>query len=82
METSKPGKHGTLHLFEIAYTDKPERDDGQPYYNGTSRVWAYDADHAVEKFYDGEDDSGWRATSIKRVSASPSAMRRAPEIAL
>ena len=80
---TKPGKHGTLYLYEIAYTDRPERDDGQPYYNDTQRVWAYDLDHAVEKFYDAEDSDGWRATSITRVPEGGSpALRRAPVHAL
>lgn len=75
---TKPGKYGTLFLYEIAYTDRPERDDGQPYYSGTQRTWAYSIEHAVEKFYNAEDADGWRATSIRRVPRS-GLMHRAPE---
>ena len=39
---SKPGKHGTLHLFAAHYHD----DEGTP---STWRCWAYDADHAYER---------------------------------
>lgn len=68
---TKPGKHGTLYLFAIAYEDTCDR-----FNTGVSRIWAYDAEHAEEKFYDG-DDSGWRATKIARVRESPAENRRA-----
>ena len=55
---TKPGKHGTLKLYRIAY-----HDDGNKYNDGISRVWAYDEDHAIEKFYD-SDDTGWVIASI------------------
>lgn len=59
---TKQGKYGTLYLFEISYRDRFD-----PFNTGTSRYWAYDSEHAVEKFYDSEDSDGWEATSFKRV---------------
>lgn len=42
---SKPGKYGTLYLFEIAYRDTPVPNE----VNFTTRLWAYDIEHAVQK---------------------------------
>lgn len=43
---TKPGKHGTLYLYRIVYrNDGP--DDLQRF---TWRTYAYDAEHALNKF--------------------------------
>ena len=47
---TRPGKHGLQHLFAIPYGDRGygERD----HVIGRWRTWAYDADDALERFYD------------------------------
>lgn len=62
---SKPGKHGTLHLFLLRYKDK--HDPASPTFEW--RTWAYDSDHALDKFYD-SDDQGWKVVSWERVQDS------------
>ena len=71
---SKQGEYGTLYLYEIAYCDVHDSDIAF-----TTRVWAYDAEHALDKFFGGEE--GWRATSWKRVPENGFA-HRAEEHAL
>lgn len=63
---TKPGRHGTLILHEIVYTD--DGDGGCPEFS--VRVWAYTIEHAVEKFYDTDDD-GWKALRIAIVREAP-----------
>ena len=59
-ETTKKGAHGTLHLYVIRYYDTSERGN-----EWTTRKWAYNEEHAREKFYDGDSD-GWEIESVKR----------------
>lgn len=61
---SKPGKHGTLFLFAVAYEDACDH-----FNTGTSRVWAYDWEHAQEKFFESDDAEGWRITKISKVTS-------------
>ncbi len=73
IETTKPGKYGTLHLFSVEYVDNCDA-----FNTGAQRIWAYNWEHAEEKFYDScEDDDGWRATAVKKVRESGAANRRA-----
>jgi hypothetical protein len=58
---TKPGKHGTLYLFHITYRDVGEVTD----FPFPCSLWAYDQEHAEERFYD-SDDEGWRITKITR----------------
>jgi hypothetical protein len=58
---SKPGAYGTLYLFVISYTDR--YDPCCPIM--TWSTWAYDAEHAEERFY-AADDEGW--TVVGRAS--------------
>ena len=60
---SKPGAHGTLYRFRIVYRDLD--DPGFP--ESDWLAWAYDAEHAEDKFYDSEDAWGWKIVSISRV---------------
>jgi hypothetical protein len=60
--TQKPGQHGTLYLYEITY-----RDSSDVCNNGKQRVWAYNQEHATDKFYDAPDADGWVAAKIARV---------------
>jgi hypothetical protein len=59
--TTKPGKHGTLKLYRVTYDDGPG--SGMP--EMTYLTWAYDWDHAQEKWFDGADEEGFRLVSIK-----------------
>jgi hypothetical protein len=58
--TTKPGKHGTLKLYRVTYDDGP---GGMPATSYTT--WAYDYDHALDKWYDGNEDEGFHLVSIK-----------------
>lgn len=65
---TKPGKYGTLYLYEIEYTD-----DTDPSGFGTDHVryWAYDPEHAIDKWYNSADgDCGWRLLTIACVPES------------
>ncbi len=68
MEVTKQGKFGTLHLFEITYNQE-SFGEAPMFSDMTARLWGYDEEHALEKFY-GCDDEGWKALRIKRVPAS------------
>lgn len=57
----KPGKHGTLYLYELVYDDGP--DSGCPEFK--TRTWAYNMEHAIERFH--ESDGSWRLIKIARV---------------
>jgi hypothetical protein len=61
---TKPGEHGTLYLYEIKYTDPSDSDC-----MGTmsQRVFAYNTEHALDKFYNSVDADGWKALSTSRV---------------
>lgn len=65
---TKPGKHGTLYLHALRYTC-----DADPSGFGTAetRLWAYDFDHAADRFNASNED-GWRLLSIARVLAAGS----------
>ena len=59
---TKPGLHGTLYLYRIVY-----RNDGaDDLERFTWRTYAYSTEHALDKFYDGPADDGWKAVSIAR----------------
>lgn len=49
---TKKGAHGTLYLYEGAYTCRHDRES---FGVASWSVWAYDAAHAAEIFYDGDD---------------------------
>jgi hypothetical protein len=53
-QASKPGKYGTLYRFAIDYADVPGGE-----YIGTWRTWAYDLEHAVENWHDGNEELGF-----------------------
>ena len=60
MTTTKQGEHGTLYLYRVKY-----RDVSDHYNDGTCAYWAYDAEHALDRFYDSPDD-GWEHVGIPR----------------
>jgi hypothetical protein len=61
---TKDGQHGKLYRYEIEYLAAP---DAPPY---KWRCWAYEFEHAIEKFNDG--DEGFEATRITRLTDGPS----------
>lgn len=58
---TKPGKHGTLFLYSVTYTDKSDDCIGEL----KARYWAYNIEHALDRFY--EVDEGWTALRVARV---------------
>lgn len=65
MLTTKPGKHGTLHLYVVEYCDAFDRHN-----RGQHRTWAYSLDHVADKFYDAEDADGWLLLRAGRMPES------------
>lgn len=61
-KVTKAGRYGTLTLYSITYSHDPlDRGFG----TAKVRLWAYDREHAIERFYD--DDDGWRPISVTEV---------------
>jgi hypothetical protein len=58
---SKPGQHGTLYRYVITYTDKSDPGFGEM----TWHAWAYNLEHAEEKFFD--QDEGFSIVNIRRL---------------
>lgn len=65
MEVTKPGKHGTLHLYVVEYCDDHDHDN-----RGRHQTWAYSLEHAAEKFYDAADADGWLLLRAGRMPES------------
>ena len=63
--TTKPGQHGTLYLYEITYTDPSDDCIGEL----KQRMWAYNIEHALDRFYSAIDADGWKALHVARVPA-------------
>jgi hypothetical protein len=61
---TKPGKHGTLHRYVLAYTDPSDEGFGE----STWETWAYNLDHAVDRFYehDPEFTEGFKVKTVAR----------------
>lgn len=55
---SKPGRYGRLYLYGINYHDVPGPDGC---YVGRWRTWAYNVEHAWEKWHDGNEELGFHA---------------------
>lgn len=58
MIIKKKGEYGTLYLYQIKYRDL---NPACPVF--TWRRFAYDADHAMERWFDGPADDGWQLVS-------------------
>lgn len=60
---TKPGKHGTLYLYSVTYTDGFGRDK--------VRMWGYSKEDVEERFFrrtgPESSDEGWEIISIERV---------------
>ena len=61
---SKPGKYGTLYLHRIEYCDVYDK-----HLSFTQLIWAYDFEHAIDKFYSEGDSDGWEVSKISRAKA-------------
>ena len=59
---TKPGQHGTLYLYRITYRNAGQ-DDHERF---TTRLYAYDVEHALDRFYDGSENDGWQVVVISR----------------
>lgn len=63
---TKPGAHGTLYRYAVRYRDPI--DDGR--LPDVWRCWAYDAEHAEERFL--EATEGYEVLGVERVLVVPS----------
>lgn len=61
--TTKQGKHGTLYLYELAYTDRD--DDCCPEF--TERVWRYSLEHVQFAWDESSRADGWTLLRAARV---------------
>lgn len=56
---TKQGAHGTLYRYVVEYTD-----DDPGFGVAHWHCWAYNTEHAIDKFFD--DDDGFRPLRIAR----------------
>lgn len=61
-KVTKPGKYGTLTLYRITY-EEAAHDPGSE--RDTVRLWGYDIEHALDRFYEG--DEGYHVVSVAEV---------------
>jgi len=54
-------KYGTQYQYQVTYRDI---DPGCPLFSAT--YWAYDAKHALDRFWDSSPDDDWKVISVKR----------------
>jgi hypothetical protein len=66
---TKPGKHGTLYRYVITYTDRT----GDGFGEHTWCTWAYNLDHAEERFY--ANDEGFSIVNLRRLHEGPTQHR-------
>ena len=62
----KPGKHGTLYLFNVRYRDK--YDFASPDFDW--KTWAYNEEHAEQRFYESDNDDDWKILSVTKMRES------------
>jgi len=53
---SKPGKHGTLYLWKIDYTDVAGSESD---FVGTWKTWAYNNEHAWDNWHESNEEMGF-----------------------
>lgn len=63
-QATKAGKHGTLRLFRIRYSDSV--DSGCPEFS--TLAWRYDLEHLVETWQDSLDGESWQITGIEAIA--------------
>ena len=59
---TKQGEHGTLYLHRIVYRNAGQ-DDHERF---TTRLYGYDKEHAIDRFYETATDEGFTPVSISR----------------
>ena len=59
---TKPGKHGTLYRYVLEYTDPSDPGWGRQEW----KTWAYNLEHAEDRFYEGEDSAGYKILQLRR----------------
>ena len=64
---TKPGKHGTLYHYVLTYGDSIDPN----FPDSTWRTWAYDSEHALDKFHDTSDGDSWVVKSWRRETTAP-----------
>lgn len=70
----KHGKYGMLYLYNIPYK---ERGDGiYGTYRSTARIWAYDAEDALDRFYSTPDADDWVHTAKPKRVKKKNPMRK------
>lgn len=67
---TKQGEHGTLYLYEIEFDEGGDPDPGEPPWMSKTKLYGYDREHAIERFYDSYYDlnPGNSKVEIKSVS--------------
>lgn len=63
---TRQGKYGTLYLYAVKYTCTAYP---QGFGESVWRCWAYNMDHAVDKFEESSVDEGCRVLRVARVPA-------------
>lgn len=63
--TTRQAQYGTQYLYEVTYTDPSDECIGEQ----TQRLWAYNIEHALDRFYGAIDADGWKALRVARVPA-------------
>lgn len=56
---TKIGEHGTLYRFAVPYS-------GGEGHSAEWQCWAYDAEHARDKFEESDEGEGWKVTCEPR----------------
>ncbi len=77
-QATKPGKHGTLKLWLVTYTDA----DNPAFGESSFRTWAYDQEAAALAFQENNEEDSWEIVKIepvldtgpKRLSKEPHAV--------
>jgi hypothetical protein len=64
---TKPGMHGPLFRYAIEYRDA--YDPCCPIF--TQHTWAYNLEHAEDRFFDAPDAEGWEILSLRRLVEGP-----------
>ena len=62
---TKAGRHGTLYRYAVTYTDKDDEGFGRHLWH----TWAYDEEHALDRFYE-DGDEGWKHLAIHRMRST------------
>lgn len=59
---TKKGEYGTLYQYKIPFKELGQ-DSGYGTYRGVARVWAYDVEDALDRFYESPDADDFTHTA-------------------